>query len=539
MISLFEETKDLIHAVDRAIYFFQQQNYFKAYASANRIIRLLQNYLERLPENVAQEFFPILELTLAAMEERDGIKLSDIWAEGLLPLLYQIQQSLFEEADEILEDCWGKNRRILKKRFPEIYREVLECRENIPDKYQISWAKTGDLTLEIATEKNGIVRMNSMNNPWQEAMVFAGNSQSSKVKLVIGFGMGYHLEFLQRQPLCKKIVVLEHDINALAIALSYRDLTHVLSDERIQIVHPVAREECSAYLNDRRDDMKVCVWYPSVRAIEDDALREELEDYKVMLSSIENMGEILNDNFITNVEKRDLEVSCLKDSFKGKKVILVAAGPSLDDNMELLKKAKDIGAVIVCVGKVAKKLIFAGIEPDYIVMTDGQQKTVKRIEGIEDSNVPLIYLSTVASEVVENYHGKRYIAFQSGLPIAEDYAKENDYPLYQSGGSVATFALDLLIRFACAQIVCVGLDMGYFGERTHAAGVGHDIADKEKLRKVEGVASEFVYSSKTLDIYRTWIEDRIKNVKVVELINASKGARIHGMKEIDLKDYLS
>ena len=537
MISLFEETKDLIHAVDRAICFFQQQNYFKAYASEDRIIRLLQNYLERLPENVAQEFFPILELALAAMEEQDGIKLSDILAEGLLPLLYQIQQSLFEESD-VLEDCWGKNRRILKKRFPELYRKILECRENIPDKYQISWAKTGDLTLEIATEKNGIVRMNSMNDPWQEAMIFAENSQSAKVKLVIGFGMGYHLEFLQRQPLCKKIIVLEHDINSLAIALSYRDLTHVLSDEKVQIVHSVATEEYSTYLNDS-DDTKVCIWYPSVRVIEDNALREELEDYKVKVSSIENMGEILNDNFITNLEKQDVEVSCLSGSFKGKKVIFVAAGPSLDDNMELLKKAKGIGISIVCVGKVAKKLIFAGIEPDYIVMTDGQQKTVKRIEGIEDSNVPLIYLSTVASEVVENYHGKRYIAFQSGFLLAENYAGENGYPSYQSGGSVATFALDLLIRFACAQIVCVGLDMGYPGERTHAAGVGHDIADKEKLRKVEGIASEFVYSSKTLDIYRTWIEDRIKNVNVVELINASKGARIHGMKEIDLKDYLS
>lgn len=80
-------------------------------------------------------------------------------------------------------------------------------------------------------------------------------------------------------------------------------------------------------------------------------------------------------------------------------------------------------------------------------------------------------------------------------------------------------------------MICVGLDMGYPGERTHAQGVGNDLADKRNLRQVEGIQTEYIYTSRTLDIYRQWIEKRILGIKGIEFVNISKGARIHGMKE--------
>lgn len=104
-------------------------------------------------------------------------------------------------------------------------------------------------------------------------------------------------------------------------------------------------------------------------------------------------------------------------------------------------------------------------------MTDGHTKTGWRIRGIEECGVPLIYLSTVAYNVVHLYQGKRYIAFQKGYPEAEQYAAEHGFKVFETGGSVATFALDMLIRFECSKVICVGLDMGYRGERTHAQGL--------------------------------------------------------------------
>ena len=530
MKSLFERTKELLCVVTRAVYYFRVQNYYKAYNAARAIVRLLQEYMPELTEQEAQEFLSVLAMALEAMEEQDGTKLADIYEEGLLTLLYQKQQKLFETSDDTLKDYWGKNRRILRARFPEIYRKVLECRDNIPDSYQLSWAKTGDLVVEVAADY-GTVRINSMCNPQDEAILFAENIPDRSEYLVIGFGMGYHIPFLMERQSCRHIIILENDLNQLAIALSYRDLSVVLENNKIELVYCPVVEDYTKYLSQVKEDAKVCFWYPSVKAIADSSLREMLENYQIELSSIDNMGGILNNNFKANIQKKDKEVSCLKENFKGKKVILAAAGPSLDDNMELLKQRDTSASVLVCVGKVARKLISAGIRPDYIVMTDGLPGTKVRIQGIEECGVPLIYLSTVAARVVDAYRGERYIAFQEGFTDAEKQAKASGYPLFQTGGSVATFALDLLIQFGCQQIICVGLDMGY-------PGVGNKVFDKKNLRKVEGVQEEYIYTSKTLDIYRRWIENRIKGVKATELINVSNGARIHGMKEKALRQFI-
>lgn len=536
-MELFEQTKELLHKVTETVYFFRKQNYFKAFESAKKVIDLLQVYLGNLQAENAEEFLPVLGIALDAMEEQDGTKLADLYEEGVLPLLYQMQQRLFETTENLLKDCWGKNRRILKERFPELYRQILVCRENVPDKYQLSWAKTGDLVMDVDTG-HGIVRIDSMCDPWQEARIFTESSMNAEEYLVLGFGMGYHVELLLDQMTFGSVVVLENDLNQLAIALSYRDLSAALKSWKLNIVYCPDADEYLRYLADVEKNVKVCIWYPSVRAIEDTSLRQILENYKIECSSAENMAGVLRDNFKYNLEKKDEEVSNLKDIFRGKQVILAAAGPSLDDNLELLKQRDASKIILVCVGKIAKKLIEVGVTPDYIVMTDGHRKTRWRIYGIEDCGVPLIYLSTAAFNVVHQYQGKRYIAFQKGYPEAEQYAAEHGFETFETGGSVATFALDLLIRFECSKVICVGLDMGYRGERTHAQGVGNSLADKRNLRKVEGIETKYIYTSKTLDIYRQWIEKRIRGVRGTEFINASRGARIHGMKEEKLERIL-
>ena len=45
-------------------------------------------------------------------------------------------------------------------------------------------------------------------------------------------------------------------------------------------------------------------------------------------------------------------------------------------------------------------------------MTDAKAGTRCRIRGIENSGIPLIYLSTVAAIVANEYESKRYIAYQ-------------------------------------------------------------------------------------------------------------------------------
>lgn len=550
MVELFEQIKNLIYFSKEAINFFRKQNYIKAYTKSQRVLCDLQGCLTTLPKEkcgtVYQNLLLAMHIILEAMEERNEIKMADIYQLEVLPLLHQALDVLCGESGNLLENYWEGmlenywkiNQRVLKKKYPEIYAELLECKDKIPDEYMVSLTRNGEILLEIATEENGIVRMDSVCDPVQEALIFAESYKNTREYLVVGWGTGYHVWALLESPLCRKVIVLENDIYPLAISCMYQDWTRTLEDERLSIVYCPDNKEYFKHWNQALDNLKICIWYPSVRAMKDNFVRGKLEEAKITLSSMENMENTLNGNFEFNMEKKDEEVSSLQKSFAGKTVIIIAAGPSLDNEIEKLRQSNLSNYILVCVGKIAAKLIQNGIRPDYIIIIDAQASTRWQINDIEECGVPLIYISTAAFNIIEAYKGKRYIAFQEGFDKAEEYAKEQGYPLYQQGGSVSTFALDLLIQFKCSRIICIGLDMGYPGERTHAAGVGSDLVDKTSLYKIEGIDSKDVYTSRPLDMYRQWIEKRISGVKGIELINVSKGARIHGMKEMKLEEAL-
>ena len=63
----------------------------------------------------------------------------------------------------------------------------------------------------------------------------------------------------------------------------------------------------------------------------------------------------------------------LKDLFKGRPAIIVSAGPSLEKNCHLLRKAKG-RALIIAVDVVVPTLLPAGILPDLVVALEANRK---------------------------------------------------------------------------------------------------------------------------------------------------------------------
>lgn len=533
---LYEKIRDAIHIIKLIVYYFRTQKHDLAYHWVEKLSEILEECLVNLPQELAEEYLPVLKMSIEAADSQDAVWLSDIYTDGLLPLLYRTQEIVFEASDTLLTDYWKVNRRALKLRFPELYHKILEVRENIPDQYKVHWAKTGDLVMDVDLGEGESAMMSSI-DPWEEALYYS-ESMNAEEYLAVGFALGYHIELLSFQAQYKKLTILENDLNQLAIALSYRDLTYLLNNEKVFLAYCPKPEDYTKYFADVTEKTQVCFWLPSVKKIQNAMLREALEDYAIKLSSVRSMNDELQRNFKENVLAEDKEVSAIKEIFYKKEVLFIAAGPSLDENIEILQKGNRSEMILLCAGKAALRLVNEGIVPDYIIVTDALARTRWQLEGIEDCGASLIYLSTTAQDVVKSYKGEKYIAFQKGYPEAENYACEHGYALFETGGSVATFALDLLLSFQCKRIICLGLDLGFPGEKTHTGDIGKSVNEIKNLRRVEGICTEYVYTSKPLDIYRKWIERRITNVKQTELLNASKGARIHGMKEIELKDYL-
>ncbi len=407
--------------------------------------------------------------------------------------------------------------------------------------YVFQWANTGDAVLSVETKQYGQVLLASSVNPWHEAIIYGDelNSKFTGKCIIIGLGMGYHVRYIASLPGLEEIIVLESDLEQLRICMMYTDMRTVLSNKNVKIVLCNKAENYAKWFKEssQNDSTIYKIWYPSVKTIENDAIRELLENYWVNISSSDNLRNVMLYNFKNNQKLNDEPADNLKDKLKGKDIIITGAGPSLDNSMDYLRKFLNReDAVIICVAKAAKKLVSENILPGYIVAIDAKKETRWQTKGIEDCGVPLIYLSTAAYNLVSEYNGKRYIAYQEGIEESKEYTEKNNLTAYQSGGSVATFIIDFVIRMGCRRVICTGLDMGYTGDNTHAGGIGRKLQNKKSLRKVKAMNDGEIYTSKTLDIYRRWIERRIENIKDIEFINASAGAKIHGMAEKSLKE---
>jgi hypothetical protein len=197
--------------------------------------------------------------------------------------------------------------------------------------------------------------------------------------------------------------------------------------------------------------------------------------------------------------------------------------------------------IILATGTVFRKLISADIIPDYLIVTDANARVYKQIAGYEDYDIPMLFLSTAYYGFASNYKGKKYIICQKDYRKAEELASQLDLHCFLTGGSVSTTALDIGITFKCRRIIFLGLDLAYTNNYAHASDTSRrNITINKDMISVEDINGQSIYTNRGLNMFRQWIESRIKGIDGIEFIDASEGgAKIKGMKVMRLDDVIN
>ena len=178
------------------------------------------------------------------------------------------------------------------------------------------------------------------------------------------------------------------------------------------------------------------------------------------ISSMREQKTFLDSNF-SKLSKMHLpECGVLKPLFSKKNVVIVGAGPSVNGQIEMMKKYRN-KVIIFATGHITKLLLQEGIRPDAIIITDPQPHMYKQIEGLDTENIPLILLSTASASVINAYKGDIYVAYQKGYQPAEEMAESLNAETFETGGSVTTTALDIALKFGAENIIFVGVDLAY------------------------------------------------------------------------------
>lgn len=552
---LFSKNWDIIYNINHFIIDVRRHNIALAAYRTTTIISMLIQYVSILSENsqtlqyngIKLDFNEISSMCgqlLDAQKKLDYILLADYFEVNWVPFLIKLQEAiLVDESVNFYKEVKDKNLTLLRKNDLNLAEAIdgVSPQNLIDAGYNMEYSSTGWSVL--SNKCSGRVHYYHSNYmPEKEAYQLAleWRSDSCTEYAIFGFALGYHIiELLWLEPFAK-ITVYENDRNILAAAMFYQELSLLLKSENITIIYDPTLHRWWEKVKAADESTAVRIYHPSIMNIKDPDKRSEMEEYFVRQNGIRNQLRFLNSNFKENVKHYDLPADSLKKEFYGKDLYIAAAGPSLDNNFMQLKKIGQNG-ILLCLGTVFKKLAAAGIIPDYVMFTDPKPETYKQLEGMEDREIPLIGLSTVNQMIIRNYSGRKYLMFQEGYGPAEEYAADKGLMLVSTGGSVATTAVDLGIRMGCRRIICVGMDLAFPDNRGHASDTSHGeetLGNMENLL-VEDVHGNMVPTVKTFNMYRKWIEDRIRTADGIEFIDATEGgARIAGMKIKKLSDCL-
>lgn len=538
--NLFYNNQQSIKLSYEIVESFRKQNF---YIATSKLTKLLGNldtvagfiFSQEDCKMLADELQLILPALFDAQDNCDYVLQADIIEGDLLPLLQKIQIA-FQERDLVqVPDFFEQNMKSLKEYDFGLYKllnkeNLIEGKNSLlSDKLTLSLAINGQPTAQAFVNGQSFYLHSSV-DPEIEARFLVDSLKMTEDYIVFGMGLGYHVLELLNRYRSARVHIFESNIYLLYMAFTYIDWTTYIASGRILVVYNDDPKQLISELGNQFAEMKnaeLLVHYPAIKMIEDAQTRQLLEDFFVTTSSMREQGGLLDSNFEV-ISKLNLpECGELKEIFKDKAVVIVGAGPSVDSQLDRLRKYRD-KITVFATGHITRRLVNEGIIPDAVIITDPQPLMYKQIDGVNLKGIPMILLSTASSSVIDYYNGSIYVAYQSGYELAEIKAKEIGATLFETGGSVTTTALDIALRFGAGKIIFVGVDLAYTGGYSHASGEGRRIENTDGLRQVRSNTGDMVYTSKNLDIYRKWIERRIEGVMDTKFYNTGEGAVIKG-----------
>lgn len=457
------------------------------------------------------------------------------------------------------DDILTRNLNALR-RHPTAYNAVsVVAKEYNQASYVVEKARSGEPTFSFSEAGQRLLGYHSRYDPVKEAegQVKAGYEQQTHI-LLLGFGFGYMAEQILRQISQRvagpQLFVVEPDPAVFYTALRFRDLTSLINDGRVALCIGMTADQVGDFWSANLDwtaleKLAILDHPPSMarfkkyfeRVVE--KIRYLCNRSKGNLVTLMHSGFEFHSNYFANLEAGFSlpGVERLFDRFKGVPAVVVAAGPSLDRNMHLLKEVKG-KFPIVAVDTALRQLVANGIKPDIVCAADPSYENSLDFVGVEnESEVILAVEPMTHPDIFACFKGPRMLmTFGGGLyPIFKDLREP--VGILGCWGSIATTVFDLVRRMGSDPIVFLGLDLSFQDGRLHARGsysddiifekvhsftsIEHETADyintrgTYKFGKADGT---ILYTDQNMKLYKDWFEDQFRQT-AARVINATEG----------------
>ncbi|UVI29887.1 motility associated factor glycosyltransferase family protein [Paenibacillus spongiae] len=521
-----------------------------------KVLRTVDNGLQDAAVDFGIQ--PIIHHTVGTIEEKFSllndyvdremhVAVGDIIKHEFIPLIQGLSISLGEE-NEAMKRRFEVNAAYFQSAHPEVYKQIAGL---VWDQlnYQLIPAKDGTPNLHIRSG-NASVALYSTYNPMYEVVRWA-ESETSKGTgrrqiLMYGLGLGYHLSTFSRQHPDVKVVVVEPDEQILLAAMHAVNLEALFKEANVHAMEVGVRRgrlediiKGFYTLNDSKvSEVSIPIYnrlYSDDKIILKDLIHQVAWSYVSNISTMKERGLQHTKNVLYNLAA-NLNTPSLSNKYQslsGTSAVIVGAGPSLERDVEWLKKVKDY-ALIIAAGTSIQSLQHYGIKPHLVVSMDGSDSNYDAFKPIDRSDIPFVYIPQVDYRIVDLQMSNTMHAFFYSDAITNYLmgTVETD-PLFRSHFSVTGTCIQIAAYLGCTEIIFTGQDLSYPTSSMYATGAKHvssehksEVVNKANM-SVDNVQSGKNRTDVRMQITLANIEEEIQRTADVQFVNASQlGAKI-------------
>jgi len=235
------------------------------------------------------------------------------------------------------------------------------------------------------------------------------------------------------------------------------------------------------------------------------------------------------------------DIAALVDAFRGLPMVIVSAGPSLDESLDFLREASK-RAVVVAVNSSYRAVRAAGIVPSLVLAADPREFTTLGFRGVPVDGSYLVTNPIVHPEVPPMFRHRTFtwsganalmteIRRRCGLPPGSTIVEQ---------GTISACAVDLAWIMGCDRVCLVGQDLAVAADgRSHAqnsfySDLGTNRADLTACRRLPGNTQPEVFVEEKLFVYLKTFEQLAIHRPHLRFLNTSRlGAAIPGIPYAD------
>ncbi|HHY74177.1 MAG TPA: motility associated factor glycosyltransferase family protein [Bacillus bacterium] len=370
--------------------------------------------------------------------------------------------------------------------------------------------------------------------------------------LFYGVGLGYHIEaFMSRFPQFT-FSIYEPNLEIFYEYTKHRSINELPVHRLKEIYIETSREAGQQFLTRLTNSMQeriLLVVLPSYERIYHDKFKAFIEDFKESMetkrfsfytdtkfSARWTLNSLINfPKTISTPNILDGFESCFKD----KPLIIVSAGPSLEEEYENLRYIKENKlAYIFAVGSANRALVAQNIMPDAVCTYDPQEHNYNVFASIIENGIdtiPMIFGTSVGFETLNWYQGPKLHMVTSQDTVGQYYLQNKDRTsinVIDDSPTIAAITFQLAAKLGCNPVLFAGQNLAFKNEQFYSKDVEYnkrnrpievEEKDRQHVLLVDDVYGNKVETTPSFNNMRDNIEWYVAQFPEIEAINTTKG----------------